>query len=371
MRSCEPKNRLCLMLCLSLAVGAAAACSDDDEDPSAESETEHDHSDHESDDDEDPDGDDDTSEAGALADEDESDVDAHAGHQPTGGKAVTITFAAMVGDDEAKCGQVYRVGTPASMVELADMRLHVHNVRLINAEGDEVAVALDGDRPFQGDGVVLLDFEDGSGACEEGNSELNSEIAGTVPEGDYVGLKFTVGVSFEQNHQSVDAAPPPLNIPAMFWNWLGGYKFMKFDVVPAAAELGAEMGAGMAEAPPSEIMEVAPRWNFHLGSTGCPPKAFNGMMPVLTDPPSGPCDNPNRPEIMLSAFDADSDTVVIDIAALLDGADLRVNAGGPPGCMSLGADAEDCMAVFPHLGLSFESGDCDNDCADQTVFSRK
>lgn len=48
--------------------------------------------------------------------------------------------------------------------------------------------------------------------------------------GRYTGLAFDMGVPFALNHADVTAAPSPLNIQALWWNWQGGYKFMRVDM---------------------------------------------------------------------------------------------------------------------------------------------
>mgnify|MGYP000010460667 CR=1 FL=1 len=67
------------------------------------------------------------------------------------------------------------------------------------------------------------------------------------------------------------------------------------------------------------------------------------------------CGRPNRFEVRLPAFDAATQKVVFDYAALVAGADLLVNGGGPPGCMSGTTDPE-CTPTFPKMGLDVTSG---------------
>jgi len=104
-------------------------------------------------------------------------------------------------------------------------------------------------------------------------------------------------------------------------------------------------------------------WNIHLGATGC-------ESPSPADPPAVDCAKPNRPEISIASFDPASDVVVADLASLLTGSDVSVNTmDTPPGCMSFPPDVTDCAMVFPNLGLSFDTGACDGDCAGQTFFT--
>ena len=75
-------------------------------------------------------------------------------------------------------------------------------------------------------------------------------MSGSAPRASYSGVRFTMGVPFELNHGDPTVAPSPLNITAMFWNWQGGYKFLKADMnstglaaKPAMHKTGMDHGA--------------------------------------------------------------------------------------------------------------------------------
>ena len=71
-----------------------------------------------------------------------------------------------------------------------------------------------------------------------------------------------------------------------------------------------------------------------------------------TQAPSA-CQNPNRVTVQFDRFDVAAQTVVADIAAVLAGANVDVNAPNTsPGCMSFLNDA-DCPPVMGALGLSY------------------
>lgn len=268
-------------------------------------------------------------------------------------QAVRINFEATVGSTAAACGNTYTLGTPATEVDLLDLRFYVSNLRLLDGS-TEVPIMLDQASNFQHDSVALIDLEDGSGECSGGNAETNAVVTGTVPGGTYDGLKLNLGVPFALNHQDVSTAPPPLNIQSMFWNWLPGYKFMRIDVRPTTMVDGG----------------VAPSWNFHLGSTMCMQDTVDGGTPNPQAPPGGPCGRPNLPELTFASFDPETNTVRIDLEALFAGSDVTQNLGGTtPGCMSFPPDQPDCSAIFPAVGLDYATGECDSDCANQTAFS--
>lgn len=239
--------------------------------------------------------------------------------------SVSVEVAGLVGGTPAACGETYAgIGTTASDFELADFRLYVHDVRLLTASGEEVPVTLTDDGVFQRDGVAHLDFEDGTAGCENGNAEMNGTIDGTVEaQGPFDGIRFRFGVPFDLNHGDVSTSAPPLDRPGMFWNWNGGYKFLRVD--------------GRTTGQPAGVQ-------YHIGSTGCDGDGRGNV---------NGCTGDNRPEIELTGADPTTTRIVVDVAALLSESDVDGNLGGPPGCMS-GVDDMDCVPVFNGLGLTYD-----------------
>lgn len=242
--------------------------------------------------------------------------------------AVEIPFTAKVGAQPFDCGQTYdALGTSAATASITDFRFYVHDVALVDQAQNRVPVELDQDGVWQYENVALLDFEDKTGACSNGTTETRTIVRGVVPEGTYVGLSFKLGVPSALNHLDNASAPSPLNLTALFWAWTSGYKYLRVDSV-------ATGGAGP--------------FNLHLGATSC-----------VGDPAMGEdvtCANPNVAQIELAPFDLATDVVVADYAAAVADADLLVDEGGAPGCMSGGMDPE-CADVFPALGLDLATGD--------------
>ena len=61
----------------------------------------------------------------------------------------------------------------------------------------------------------------------------------------------------------------------------------------------------------------------------------------------------HRAEITLNDFDLQKNTVLIDLASLLNDSDVDKNQeNSPSGCMSAPDDG-DCKAIFNNLGLDF------------------
>lgn len=275
---------------------------------------------------------------------------------------IAIQFDARVGDQDFACGEDYSgLGLGETEVTATDFRFYVSEVALIDGSGEIVPVELEQDGKWQYEGVALLDFEDRSGACANGTAETREQVIGTVPEGDYQGLQFTLGVPFDLNHDDATLAPSPLNLTALWWNWQGGYKFVRIDLEPTMAMLDEEGSMSMeedAEQPTDHGAHggshgehggshgehgEADSFLIHLGSTGC-------QVPEGEQQPTE-CSNPNRAEIAFEGFDPEQDVVIADLAALVAGSDLTSNQPEtPPGCMS-GPEDQDCGDLFTNLGL--------------------
>jgi len=237
---------------------------------------------------------------------------------PADSTAVELRFAADAGGQTLSCGDTYAVGDGS--FEYRGLRFFVSDLALGPA-GSRVPLALDDDGQWQDGAVALLDFEDGGSSCAVGTSETRTIVRGRVDgEAPARGLAFTLGVPFEANHQDVAQATGPLSLTSMFWNWQGGYKFLRLD------------GFADGEA-----------YNVHLGSTGCDGGPTGGVTN---------CMNPNRVRVELDDYEA-GDAILLDLATLLGGATLTNTASTPPGCMSAPGDPE-CGAVFDNFGLAYD-----------------
>lgn len=237
-------------------------------------------------------------------------------------RALTLDFAGVVGESAFKCDETYPLGTADSMTEINDFKLYIHDIKLIREGGERVAMKLDEDGKWQAKGVVLLDFEDKTGTCSNGTADLNSQAVGVVEDhDDYTGVEFTVGLPFELNHNDSASAPAPLNFTGMWWNWQGGYKFVRVD--------GKVDGKGL---------------RFHLGSTGC----------TGVDNDIESCAAPNRATVTLEDVVPGTDTIKVDLEQLFAGVDLTPGEVSSAGCMSE-PDNMVCEDFFSAVGLDFGS----------------
>ncbi|MEM8854762.1 MAG: MbnP family copper-binding protein [Pseudomonadota bacterium] len=257
----------------------------------------------------------------------------------------TINVVGEFGGKPFSCSQTYgSVGTTGSTVEVMDYRLFISNVALVAADGTRTPLTLEQDGAWQYGPVALIDFEDGTGSCANGTSQMNGTIVGTAPAGEYEGLALTVGVPFDLNHGDPTLAASPLNLTAMFWNWRGGYKFVKLDLATA----GQPMTVAASNADhggESNAHGSARGWSLHLGSTMCASAS-------RTTAPSA-CENPNRMDVVFDAFDPSTNSIVIDPQPVLAMANVDENTPETsPGCMSFPDDPE-CATVMPRLGFAY------------------
>lgn len=255
----------------------------------------------------------------------------------------TIKFKPMINGEEVKCGQKYKnAGKNKTDIEISDFRLYLSNLRLIDKNGKEQKLSLKQDNKWQLDNLALLDFEDKSGECSNGNLDTNMDITGTAPKGEYNAISFDLGVPFELNHQDVNTAKSPLNLSSLFWVWRSGYKFTRIDLKTNDQDYFIHLGSTECVVE-NEMMSTMAEENPHSG---------HSETDMVTMPPST-CKNPNRPEIKLENFDPDKNTVIVDLGALVADAELDNNAAeSSPGCMSEQIDP-DCKSIFNNFGLDF------------------
>jgi uncharacterized repeat protein (TIGR04052 family) len=288
---------------------------------------------------------------------------------------IAINFAAYVGEAEFACGDSYEeVGTTKSTITPKDFRFYVSNLALIDEAGNAIPLKLSQDGKWQYQNTALLDFEDGTKSCDNGTAEINTKVVGTIPAGDYQSLQFTLGVPQKLNHSDAAIAPSPLNLTSMWWNWQGGYKFLRVDLETAKAisnvsnhhsnstsgqvthgqnepnnvQLNEQTdhqepnGEGTTSAHAEEAIS-SNAYLIHLGSTGCSASAQSNLFG---------CANPNRVQVMLEDFNPKDDVVIADLGELLAQSDLSTNqANTPNGCMSSPEDG-DCVPIMQNLNLS-------------------
>ena len=235
-------------------------------------------------------------------------------------QVVTIEFEARLGDEPIDCE------TTVGGVAMTDLRFFVTGpILLFTADPEDapdgaafVEVAQTG--RWQQEGLVLIDLENGQGACTNGTPGTNSVLTGAVPAGDYKGVSFQVSVPFDRNHADPLAAAPPLDDSTMHWHWRSGYKFLR---------------AGFETDDDGFWM--------HVGSAGC-----EGTVQNITG-----CRFGNRARIAVDDY-RPGDKIVFDFAPLLESVDT---SDGEPSDCSSGPAEDACRQPFRTLGLDFDSGE--------------
>lgn len=259
---------------------------------------------------------------------------------------VSIAFAAKAHGVPVACGTpITGLGTTGATAELRDLRFYVSEIALIDDAGRAVALELTpGD--WQTRDLALIDLADDAGACAQGSATTNAQVLGQVPPGHYRGLRFTVGVPHALNHSNVATAARPLDVQAMAWSWQAGRKFLQVEVNPSG---GVLRPAGHAAHGRSFLL--------HLGAAGCKGNPVTGE--------TVSCERPNRMDVRIGAFDPARQRIVLDLASLYAGSNLREDRGGALGCMSSTADPE-CAPIFGALGIALSTGQ--PSAGGQTVF---
>lgn len=260
---------------------------------------------------------------------------------------VAIDFTAVAGKTPVSCAKpIAGLGTTSRTAKLTDLRFYVSGVQLLRKGGGAVDVELpSGSKWSYTKGkaaVTLIDLENGTGSCAaEGTKAMNASVRGTVPEGTYTGVRYSVSVPESLNHTDVTVTPAPLNLTAMAWSWQFGRKFAKIEV---------------SEAPGGPAWAVK-TFYVHLGSTDCKGDPAAGQ--------TAKCSLPNRDEVTLAKFNPAKQRIAIDLKKLLGGVDVAGGAGmgsmagismeegmgmEMSGCMSA-TTSPDCKPIFKALGL--------------------
>lgn len=251
-------------------------------------------------------------------------------------RQIDLEFAAVAGDVPVACGtEVAGLGTGGVAAQVKDFRFYISNVMLLTSDDKEVPLTLSANDDWNltvgADSVTLIDLEDATGSCAGGTAAKNAHLKGTVPAGNYVGVKMTMGVPFALNHSDYATATKPLDIQAMAWSWQSGRKFAKVEITDPAGASGSW---------------TAKTFNFHLGSTGCTGNPASGE--------TVSCKAPNRMDFHFHSFDPTTQKIAFDLKALVAGENVTVNAAGAAGCMSGGTDPE-CDTLFNAMKLDWKS----------------
>lgn len=263
---------------------------------------------------------------------------------PNATTTLSFAFEAMVGsealsftmeDPASSANTIARtytgIGTSNATITPVDFRFYVHQVQVRKADGTWADVTLD-ENSYQYQGTALMDFENNSGgASPNGTAGTHTSLTGVGPAGSLTGLRFTLGLPERHNHQDVAVAAAPLNVSRLYWSWTSGRKHARLDFTSP------------------DRPSTSSTFNIHLGNTGCAADA------AATESDGYSCSTLNTSVVELVGFNPNSKSVIADLKTLVAGTDVKVESGGPGGCMS-GATDNDCTSVMRNFGLSFQGG---------------
>lgn len=211
---------------------------------------------------------------------------------------------------------------------LKDLRFYLHDIRLINKQGVEIPLELEQNEHTQYHNIALIDLRPNA-------TSLQKSLHGQIPAGEYQSITFNLGLPFGLNHANPLKAPAPLNLGELFWTWQLGYKFLRLD-----------------------IQTTKTAWSLHLGSNGC-------HSPSALRPPLNTCEQPNLAQITLKNFNPNYDHIAFNLNYLLTGPDNSPEEN----CMGNYHNKPYCRHILQQLGLNADTGQCENYCANQTVFT--
>lgn len=280
----------------------------------------------------------------------------------TTNQPVSLGFKAQSGDLEANCENI--LGgfglEQTDSIGIRDLRFYISNIQFFDAEGTALEVEFDSN-DFQYNSeqgfVALVDLTSNtSGSCVaaegEGTERINSAITGSLADSEAIVTSVSFDIGLPQpvmkdviaTNTEADA-PSPLN--EMFWSWAAGYRHFVFNF---------------------EVMNTAGTYGdgfLHIGSRGC------GSEGQLALESKEQCDFINTPSVTLDGFNPANNTVVVDIAQVLNNLSfvqaVEESEETLPGVSCHSSPMQpDCLAIFTNFGVNLETGAAD--AASNSVF---
>ena len=129
-------------------------------------------------------------------------------------QTIQLRFVPMFGDQPLQLGQPH-VNAADDTVQFTTLKFYTSEFALVNTDGSETTM----------EGLALIDFDTPTLTT---NGYVATEVKG--PAGTYRGIKFALGVPFDENHRDVSTQSEPLGPNSgMYWGWNPGYIFSKVE----------------------------------------------------------------------------------------------------------------------------------------------
>lgn len=127
-----------------------------------------------------------------------------------------VSFYPMFGSSNLQMNKKFR-NAAGDSVQFTTLKFYLSNIVLLDSTGKTY--------PVTSDKVMMVDFSDAH-VAEHGSFHVNVK----VQPGTYRGLKFEVGVPYDENHKDASTQSLPLGPSSgMFWSWNSGYIFHKIE----------------------------------------------------------------------------------------------------------------------------------------------
>lgn len=276
-----------------------------------------------------------------------------------------LAFTAVAGGNAIGCTDTITGLGPngAYTVGINDLRFYVSNVRFYDKNGGEIGAIFDANE-FQhavGTNVVsLIDLTGNSeGTCAEtsfgeGTERTHAAITGTTIVSEITRVTFDVGIPAKVvkdviGNNTLEGAPSPF--AEMYWSWASGYRYFVLNF--ATHDAAGTRGEGFV----------------HVGSRGCGPMGGK----ALEDREA--CDFVNIPTVALAGFDLKTNTVAVDLNAVLANLDFRAPVRDPMTFAVVGETVgvechsspsqPHCPSIFSSFGISTDGS---ADAAKNAVF---
>ncbi len=257
---------------------------------------------------------------------------------------VRLRFETLADGETIECGDILEdVGELELTRRLTELRFFVAGLSLIAADGTTVPVTLTEDDQWQQASLGLIDLDENRGQCR-GSPGMNDVLLGEVPEGEYTGLTFSVGVPSAMYGEDLASGDAPLDRSDMQWPWAPIYNY--FFLAVTTEDPDSLLAAG---GPPLTELYAS----FVVGGLPAPDEDGNDVwLPLVT----------------LDGFDAKENLVGVEVTELVRALDLTTSGScmgtNLPPASSIGG----CSDAIATLGVDPVSGSM---VSEQRVFSAR